>query len=186
LSLLLLLGIAVSLALDASAVAIATSIRLRRASAVQTLRMALAFGGFQFLMPILGWLAGQSVAGIIQNVDHWVAFSLLAVVGGHMLWEAFQPEQDKQETKDPTTGWTLLALSVATSIDALAVGLSFSLLGYAIWLPSVVIGIVTAILTALALQFGCRLGQAFGRRLDAAGGLVLIAIGLKILLEHLH
>lgn len=180
-----LFGIAVGLSMDAAAVAVGTSIRLCRANALQTLRMSLAFGGFQCLMPILGWFAGRGVRGYIERFDHWAAFGLLAAVGGHMIWEAFGPEEERAGENDPTQGWTLLVLAVATSIDALAVGVSFSLLDFSIWLPSAFIGAVTATLTALGLQLGCSLGRTFGRRMDIAGGLILIAIGVKILLEHL-
>ncbi len=181
----LLLGIAVSLAMDASAVAIGTSIRLSRVGLAQTLRMSLAFGGFQFGMPVMGWWAGRSVAGLIRDFDHWVAFVLLLAVGGHMLYEGLTRKTGAADDRDPTRGWTLLLLAVATSIDALAVGISFALLGNPIWFPAAVIGVVAAALTAVSLQLGCRLGNAFGRRMDFLGGLVLIAIGVKILLEHL-
>lgn len=180
----ILLGIAVGLAMDASAVALAASIKLCRATWPQTLRLAAAFGLFQGLMPILGWMAGRSVARYIEAWDHWVAFALLALVGGHMFWESFQNEDNAPRAADPTRGWTLWGLAVATSIDALAVGLSFSLLDSSIWIASLVIGLVTALLTALSARLGCRLGLAFGRRMDAFGGLVLVAIGVKILLEH--
>jgi manganese efflux pump family protein len=180
-----LLGVAISLAMDASAVAIGTSIRLCKVSLAQTLRMSLAFGLFQFLMPVAGWYAGVSVAGYILRFDHWVAFGLLLTVGGHMLYEAFTRKPGAIEQDDPTRGVTLLVLAVATSIDALAVGLSFAFLEVRIWVPALVIGVVTALLTAISIQLGCRLGHAFGKRLDALGGLVLIAIGVKILIEHL-
>ncbi len=180
-----LLGVAISLAMDAAAVAIGTSIRLCQVSLAQTLRMSLAFGVSQFLMPIVGWYAGLSVDVYILKFDHWVAFGLLLAVGGHMLYEAFtrKPGADAQE--DPTRGVTLLVLSVATSLDALAVGISFALLEIPIWTPAAVIGVVTAVLTAISIQVGCKLGHAFGRRMDVLGGLVLIAIGVKILVDHL-
>ncbi len=180
-----LFGLAVSLAMDAGAVAIGSSIKLCQVNLGQMLRMSLSFGFFQFIMPVIGWYLGQSVAGKIQNVDHWVAFGLLSLVGGHMIWESIHADTEQKEINDPTRGWRLFVLSIATSIDALAVGLSLSLLRISIWLPSVVIGIVTAVLTALGLQLGCRLGNAFGRKMDLAGGLVLIALGVKILVEHL-
>jgi len=181
----ILLGIAVGLAMDASAVAIAASIKLRRATWSQALRLAGAFGFFQFMMPVLGWFAGRTVERYIEAFDHWAAFGLLAVVGGHMIWEAFEVKEDDAAANDPTFGWTLLALAVATSIDALAVGISFSLLNISVWFPSLIIGMVTAILTVLAARLGYRLGLVFGKRMDIFGGLVLIAIGVKILLEHL-
>jgi putative Mn2+ efflux pump MntP len=166
-------------------VAIGSSIKLCQVRTAQLLRMSLSFGFFQFLMPVVGWAAGHGVAGRIHSVDHWVAFGLLAVVGGHMIWEACQPQAvEGNSGSDPTRGWRLLVLSVATSLDALAVGLSLSLLHISIWLPALVIGAVTMVLTALGLQLGCRLGNVFGRRMDLAGGLLLIGIGVVILLEH--
>ncbi len=181
----MMFSLAVSLAMDASAVAIGSSIKLCQVNRGQLLRMSLSFGFFQFMMPVIGWYLGNSVAGRIQNVDHWVAFGLLTLVGGHMIWEAVHADAEHTDVNDPTRGWRLLVLSVATSIDALAVGISLSLLRVSIWLPSVVIGVVTAILTALGLQLGCRLGNTFGRKMDLVGGLVLIALGIKILVEHL-
>jgi manganese efflux pump family protein len=181
----MMLTLAVSLAMDASAVAIGSSIKLCRVGGAQTLRMSLAFGFFQFLMPVAGWALGSGVAAHLQHIDHWVAFALLAVVGGHMIWESRHAPAEGGGGVDPTRGWRLLVLSIATSIDALAVGLSLSLLHYSIWLPSAVIGVVTAALTALGLQLGCKLGNIFGRRLDLAGGLLLIGIGVVILVEHL-
>ncbi len=180
-----LLGVAVGLAMDAAAVAIGASIRLCRVSLAQTLRISLAFGGFQFLMPVIGWYIGLSVAGYILTWDHWVAFGLLTVVGGRMIYEALTHQAGTVTAEDPTRGATLVLLSVATSLDALAVGISFALIEVQIWTQAAVIGVVTALLTAVAFQLGCRLGHAFGKRMDLLGGLVLIAIGVKILIEHL-
>lgn len=180
----MLLGIALSLAMDSGAVAIASSIKLCQVNRGQLLRMSLAFGFFQFIMPVLGWYLGQGVVTRIQSVGYWVAFALLVLVGGHMLWEALQAGSKPVEAADPTRGWKLFFLSIATSIDALAVGVSFSMLGFSIWLPATVIGVITAGVTALGLQLGCRLGNALGRKMDLAGGLVLIAIGVLTLLGH--
>jgi putative Mn2+ efflux pump MntP len=185
-NILLLLGVAVGLAMDAAAVAIATSVRLCGVTRTQTWRMSLAFGFFQFGMPILGWWAGQSVAGYVLAYDHWVAFGLLLAVGGHMLVEALANDGEQRTDRDPTRGLTLLLLSIATSIDALAIGISFALLQVSIWFPALVIGLVTGLLTAVSMQVGCKLGRAYGKRMDVVGGLVLIAIGVKILLEHLR
>jgi putative Mn2+ efflux pump MntP len=181
----LLLGIAVSLAMDAAAVGVGTAIRLCQVSVAQTLRMSLAFGFFQFLMPVLGWWAGRELAVPVQRFDHWVVFGLLTVVGGHMLYEAFTRPPGESTGSDPTRGVRLFALAIATSLDALAVGIGFALLGIQVWMPAAVIGMVAAVLTALSLQLGCKLGNAFGRRMDFLGGVVLIAIGVKILVEHL-
>lgn len=179
-------GIALGLAMDAFAVAIATAVVLGRVSQRQTFRLAFHFGLFQFLMPVIGWLAGTTVEVYIRDYDHWVAFGLLAAVGGKAIWESLQKEEEEAgDSSDPTKGVSLIVLSIATSIDALAVGLSFSLLVESIWYPSVVIGLVAAGMTFLGLRLGARLGERFGKRMELAGGLVLLGIGIKILAEHL-
>lgn len=183
-----LLAIAIALAMDAFAVAVATGMCLRQAQAAQTLRMAGAFGLFQALMPIAGWLLGLSVREYIEAYDHWAAFVLLAFVGGKMLWEGFSSKDDEDACtpKDPTRGTQLLLLAIATSIDALAVGLSFAVLGQSIWLPALVIGVVCFAITALGVKVGCMAGHvsALSRYAEILGGGVLIGIGVKILAEH--
>jgi len=180
-----IIGIALGLALDAFAVAIGTSICLGKVSWRQTFRLGWHFGLFQALMPVLGWIAGLTVADLIRAWDHWVAFALLITIGGKAVYEALQKKEDACPTFDPTKGWSLVILSVATSIDALAVGLSFAALDVRIWAPAVVIGIVAAALTTVGMLAGARLGARFGRRMEAVGGLVLIGIGIKIVVEHL-
>ena len=181
-----LLAIAVALAMDAFAVALATGICLRQAKAAQTLRMAGAFGLFQALMPIAGWLLGLSVREHIEAYDHWIAFVLLGAIGGKMLWEARGGPEEKEEAapKDLFGLKVMFVLAVATSIDALAVGLSLAMLGNGIWYASVVIGVVTGCLSLVAIRLGHRLGRTFGTRMEVAGGILLIAIGLKVLVEH--
>jgi putative Mn2+ efflux pump MntP len=136
-------------------------------------------------MPIVGWLAGLTVAEYIAPVDHWIAFGLLAAIGGKMIYEALKNEDDEGGRSDPTKGWSLILLSVATSIDALAVGLSLAMLNVDIWYPAVVIGVVAAAFTIVGLQLGRRFGALLGRRMEVIGGLILIGIGVKILIEHL-
>jgi putative Mn2+ efflux pump MntP len=179
------LGLAVGLAMDALAVAVATGLLLGRPSPGHVLRLAFHFGLFQSLMPVVGWLAGRSVAVYIQDFDHWVAFGLLAFVAGKMLREAFHDGADVP-AGDPTRGWTLLLLSIATSIDALAVGLSMAFLDVSVWLPSVVIGLVAFAFTAAGVLVGARVGRTLGRWPEVVGGLVLLGIGVKILVEHLR
>ncbi len=183
-----LFAIAVALAMDAFAVALATGICLGRARTAQTLRMAAAFGLFQAAMPVLGWLLGLTVREHIEAYDHWTAFALLALVGGKMIWEALAGGEDDAacRPKDPTQGLQLLVLALATSIDALAVGLSFAVLGQNIWLPALVIGVVCFALTALGVRIGCLVGRAaaISRYAELVGGVVLVGIGLKILAEH--
>lgn len=179
-----LFGIAVALAMDAFAVALGTSLSLPRLTGRHLFRFGFHFGLFQALMPIIGWLAGLSIRHYIEAFDHWLAFVLLALVGGKMLWEAFHPDIEDVSAKDPTRGWSLVMLSVATSIDALAVGLTLSMLGLSIWTPALVIGLTAGILTLTGMILGRRLGQHWGSRVEILGGLILIGIGLKILLEH--
>ncbi len=183
--LLTLIGIAVGLAMDAFAVSIAVGLTLRQVSLRQTFRLAYHFGLFQALMPIVGWLAGRSIERWIAPVDHWVAFGLLAAIGGKMMYEALTGDAEERAAKDPTRGASLVVLSVATSIDALAVGLSLAVLGVDIWYPALVIGLVALTFTAVGLHLGKRFGALLGRRMEIVGGVILIAIGLRVLVEHL-
>ena len=179
-----ILLIAVGLSMDAFAVAIAAGLALDTVTPRHVFRLGFHFGLFQFMMPIIGWLAGAQLTTHIAGYDHWLAFALLGFVGGKMLWEACGTKEADGNT-DPTRGVVLLTLSVATSIDALAVGLSMAFLGVAVWGPSVVIGIVTATLTAVGVWFGSRIGSRWSRWAEAAGGCVLILIGARLLLGHL-
>lgn len=180
-----LIGIAIGLAMDAFAVAIGAGLTLQRVDARQTFRLAWHFGLFQALMPIIGWLAGLTVADWISPVDHWIAFGLLTVIGGKMIWESLAHADGERERADPTRGWSLILLSIATSIDALAVGLSLALLDVSIWYPAVVIGLVAGGFTAVGLHLGKRFGALLGRRMEVVGGVILIGIGVRILVEHL-
>ena len=180
-----LIGIAIGLAMDAFAVSIAAGLTLKTVDARQTFRLAWHFGLFQALMPIIGWLAGLSIEHWIAPVDHWIAFGLLAAIGGKMIYEALKDADDEVRRGDPTKGWSLVLLSIATSIDALAVGLSLALLDVSIWWPALVIGLVAGAFTTLGIRLGSRFGAVLGRRMEIVGGIVLIAIGVKILVEHL-
>lgn len=179
-----LLLVALGLAMDAFAAAIAASIVLRTVSARQVFRLAFHLGLFQALMPVIGWTVGTCVGTVIAAWDHWLAFALLTLVGGKAIYEAFSRTDPRAPRDDPTRGFTLVALSIATSLDALAVGASLAFLGVDIWIPSVVIGLVACALTALGMLAGSRLGARFGQRVEIAGGLVLIGIGVKIVVEH--
>jgi putative Mn2+ efflux pump MntP len=179
-----LLGIAVALAMDAFAVAIAAGLQLRPLTRGHVFRLGFHFGLFQALMPILGWLAGSTVQRHIAAYDHWIALGLLGFIGGKMIWESVRYEEQERPAADPTRGWTLIVLSVATSIDALAVGLSLAMLRVSIWVPALVIGLVCAAFTVTGMLIGWRVGRAWSRRVGLVGGLVLIAIGVKIVLEH--
>lgn len=180
-----ILLIAISLAADCFAVALGGSISMKSISRRQVLRAAVTFGLFQGLMPVLGWLIGQSVVDLIADYDHWVAFGLLAIVGGHMLWEAFHQGEGHTKSTDITRGWALLVLALATSIDALAVGLTFPFLEVNVALATPVIGAVAFLATVIGFLLGRKLGELVGRWAAAIGGLLLIAIGLRILLTHL-
>ena len=179
-------AIAVALAMDAFAVSIVTGVNLKNVSFRQAFRLSWHFGFFQAMMPVIGWCAGLSVKVYIERYDHWIAFALLAFVGIHMIKEAFDHDTSEKRKKDHTKGITLVILSIATSIDALAVGFSLSLLGVSIWTPAIVIGIVAGIFTIIGLQIGEKIGSAkqLSRYAEIIGGGVLIAIGLNILHEH--
>lgn len=178
------IAVAFGLSMDAFAVAVAASVALRRVSGRQYFRLGFHFGLFQALMPIVGWLAGSTVSGYIEAWDHWVAFGLLSIIGAKMIGEAVAG-RDPDAVGDPTRGLLLVALSVATSVDALAVGISFAMLDVRVWLPSLVIGLVAAGMTLIGLRIGSRLGSRFGKRMEILGGLVLVAIGVRILVTHL-
>ncbi|MDK9706508.1 MAG: manganese efflux pump MntP family protein [Desulforhopalus sp.] len=188
-NLLTILGIAVALAMDAFAVAISTGVSLKQVSLRQTFRLSWHFGLFQALMPIIGWGLGSSVHGYMEAYAHWVAFVLLALVGSNMLKEAIETDEDEEEPKvrkDSTKGVTLVMLSVATSIDALAVGLSMSMLQVSIITPAILIGIVAGLFTITGLHLGKQVARLtwLSTWAEIAGGLVLWLIGLNILREN--
>ena len=176
--------LAASLAADAFAVAISMGLSAQKASLCDAVRVGLFFGGFQALMPLLGYLAGSTVSAVIERYDHWIAFGLLAFIGGRMLWES---ARGTEEGGQPSLGALrkLLVLSIATSIDALAVGVSLAVLREHIWVNAAWIGCVTFALSTLGVLAGRRLGRRMQRCATVAGGLVLIFIGAKILIEHL-
>ena len=176
--------IAIGLAMDAFAVSIANGISTRRLRMDSALKMAVSFGLFQAFMPALGWLAGLTLMEFISGLDHWVAFALLCVIGSKMISEAFTAKSDEKKHASLSIP-SLLMLSVATSIDALAVGLSFALLKAPIATPIIVIGTVTFLLSFLGPCFGNRLGRFFEKGVGILGGLILVIIGIKILVEHI-
>ena len=180
------LALALALSMDALAVAVATGASLGHVSRRQTFRLAWHFGLFQALMPVVGWASGMAVVRFIQAYDHWVAFGLLGFIGGRMVWAGLRPSPAGRDLRDPTRGLSLMMLSVATSIDALAVGFSLSMLKVSILCPALTIGLVTASVTAAGLRAGQALGRVrrLGAMADLLGGVVLIAIGVVILLRH--
>jgi manganese efflux pump family protein len=176
--------IAVGLSMDAFAVSIANGMTITNNRRKAALLTATAFGGFQMLMPAIGWAAGLTLQGVITGVDHWIAFGLLAFIGVKMIYDATKKEKEKTTPSDLKLH-ALLILAVATSIDALMVGFSFAFLQTSILEPVAVIGAVTFGLSFVGFYFGCGLGKRFGHRIEIVGGFVLIVIGLRILLEHL-
>ncbi|MEN8200147.1 MAG: manganese efflux pump MntP family protein [Thermodesulfobacteriota bacterium] len=178
-------GIAVALAMDAFAVALSAGVLLNPIKGRQLFRLGFHFGLFQGGMPVIGWLAGIGLKQFVTVYAPWIAFVLLSFVGGKMIYEAVSDHDEKVARRDPTRGATMVMLSIATSIDALAVGFSLSMIGVAIWTPAVVIGIVTAALTVAGMLLGRKIGTMWGGRVEVLGGVVLIGIGVKILLQAL-
>ncbi len=181
--------VALALAMDCFAVSMASGIIFKRVVPRQMTAMVLLFGLFQALNPLLGWLGAELCRELIESVDHWIAFAILGFLGVRMIIDSFKDEEEKRF--NPRRFKVILTLAVATSIDALAVGISFSCMGYSslpsLIYPLVAIGIVSSAMTALGLFLGVRFGKAFAGRLRAElwGGIILIAIGVKVLIEHL-
>ncbi len=175
--------IAVGLAMDAFAVSIATGITTTQQKRKTALVMASFFGIFQMLMPLIGWSVGLTFRDLIVGIDHWIAFGLLAFIGSKMIYDSTKKEGNVENNALKIS--SLLTLAIATSIDALMVGLSFAFLQTTIALPIIVIGIVTFSLSYVGVIFGCAIGSLFGNKIKIAGGLILIAIGVKVLLDHL-
>lgn len=179
-----LLLIALGLAMDAMTVSLGAGTKSGTIRLRSILRLAFHFGLFQGLMTFLGWLGGTTISVYIASFDHWVAFILLCFVGWRMLYEGLG-SRENATLGDPTRGSMMVVLSVATSIDALAVGISFAMLKVNILTSSLVIGVVTLILSLLGGLFGRQLGARFGKRMEVLGGFILIGIGVRVLLEHL-
>lgn len=178
-----IIGLAVALSMDAFAVAVANGAVIKELHPKHALRISLFFGAFQAGMPLVGWLVGRTFSSAIAAWDHWIAFGLLAFIGGRMIRES--RDLNKEECKNCQHLPTLILLSVATSIDALAVGLSFAFLGTPIVEPVVIIGSITFLLSLAGLFIGSRMGHFGEDKWELLGGIVLIGIGVKILLEHL-
>ena len=182
-----LIAIAFALAMDAFAVSIAAGIAVRRVTRRHIFRVGFHFGLFQFLMPLLGWLAGRTVADYILPWKHFVAGGLLALLGGKMLWDTLKPEADDDDASlkkgDPTRGWRLIASAVATSIDAFAVGLSMAFMSVAVFAPSLLIGVVAGGMSVAGILFGNKIGQRFGCSAERFGAAVLLALAGYMLLS---
>ena len=167
--------------MDALAVSVINGFVIKKLKIQQAFRIAFSFGFFQALMPVIGWAAGLSFRRYIQHIDHWVAFSLLCLVGGKMIYESINCSEEK---RDCLQFPVLILLSIATSIDALAVGLSFSFLNVDIIVPAAIIGVVTFMICFIGIYIGDRIGRFIGNKLELIGGLILIIIGIKIVIEH--
>ncbi len=178
--------IAIGLAMDAFAVALGVGSSRYGKGPGPVFRISFHFGLFQFFMPVIGWYIGYTIEPIIQAFDHWIAFALLMYVGGKMIRAGLKTGPEIQESSgDPTTGITLVILSVATSIDALAVGLSLAIIRIDIWYPSIIIGVITGILSLVGLRLGHVLGEKFGKRMEIVGGIILCIIGIRIVITHM-
>ena len=176
--------IAIALSADCFAVALGGSISVKQPSFSQVFRLSLFFGVFQALMAALGWFAGSTIVNLISGYVYWLAFAFLAFVGARMIWESLRSKDGNHKNADITRGFLLLTLSIATSIDALAVGLSFAFLKVNIVLASSTIGTVAFIVTAFGFAIGNKVGSLIGKRAETIGGLVLIGIGIRIVVEH--
>jgi putative Mn2+ efflux pump MntP len=180
-----LLLIAIGVSADAFAVALTKGLHMRRFNLRHALVIALVFGVFQAVMPLVGWLLGSQFAAYIRDFDHWIAFGLLLLVGAKMLWEAFSSHEDTAKDFDRIDPRELLVLALATSIDALAVGVTLAFVPVSITGAIGLIGATTFVLAFLGVVVGRRVGARFGKPAEIAGGIVLILIGTRILLEHL-
>jgi len=180
-----IVGIAISLAMDAFSVCIAAGVKIKDIRFRHYFRLAFHFGLFQFFMPLLGYVAGVLIENILHQYGPWIAMSLLSFIGIKMMWESFDLDGSEKNDKDPSRGASLVMLSIATSIDAAAVGLSFNALGLPILIPSIIIGIVCALFSAIGVYLGNTIGSFLGAWAERLGGVILIGIGMKILLEHL-
>ena len=178
-----LLGFA--LAMDAFSVSVTDGIILGKPRGRDAVKIASFFGIFQFIMPVLGYLAGSTFAGIIERYDHWVAFSLLVIIGAKMIYEAVCPEGEEPKVDNPLSMRTLFVLAVATSIDALAVGVTFATIETPVVLSSAIIGVTTFLISLSGVYLGGKCGNFAGRHAGIVGGVILILIGTKILIEHM-
>lgn len=176
--------IAFGLSFDTFAVSVSTGIKITRLKFNQALKIALTLGFFQALMPLIGWFLGVQIESYISNYDHWIAFGLLAILGIKMIYESFSKEENCS-TGNPLNPAVLIGMAIATSIDALVVGVSFAFMNMNIYLSVVIIGIITFLVSMVGMLFGKKVGGRLGKRMEIVGGLILIVIGLKTLFSHL-
>lgn len=177
--------IALALAIDAFAVAMTAGAHFKKTTNRQKFRLSFHFGLFQFFMPIIGWFAGSSIVEYISIFDHWIAMLILSVIGIKMIKDGLSNDSIETYKNDITKGLALVSLSIATSIDALAVGFSIGIVEQAIFYPSIIIGVVAAMMTLIGIQLGEKLSLKFGNKVAIIGGIILILIGIKIVIEHI-
>lgn len=176
--------IAISLSFDTFAVSISSGLVLKKINFYNATKIAVTLAVFQALMPLIGWLAGSGIKSYAESFDHWIAFGILGLLGGKMIYESFKTDPEERSF-NPLDIKVMIGMAIATSIDALVVGFSFALLNYKILFSVGIIGIVTYIVAMLGMLFGKNIGSRVGRRMEVLGGVMLILIGLKILFEHL-
>jgi len=177
--------IAIGLSFDTFAVSISSGLLKKDIMFLSALKIAFSLAFFQSVMPLLGWLAGTGIKDSIKSFDHWVAFSLLAIIGLKMIYESLRPEKHKNGT-DPLNYYYILGISIATSLDALFVGFSFAFLDFPIYASMLIIGGITFLISMSGILFGKKTGNKYGKKMEILGGLILIVIGAKILIEHLY
>lgn len=176
--------IAISLSLDSVSVSVASGLKIKQPKIQQALKIALFFGAFQAIMPIIGWFIGANIDSAIVKYDHWIAFALLSLIGVKMVYESFDHTEEKERT-NLLNNRTLIALSIATSIDALIIGVTLGLINVPLLFSAFIIGIVTFVFCFFGFLLGKKLGSFFESRVEIIGGIALIALGIKILVEHL-
>ena len=182
--LLTIILIAIGLSFDTFAVSVSSGLILRKIDFFNATKIAITLAVFQAAMPVIGWLAGSGIKVYAEDFDHWIAFGILALLGGKMIYESFKTDPENRSF-NPLDFKVMIGMAIATSIDALIVGFSFALLNFKILLSVGIIGAVTYTVAMLGMLFGKKIGARMGRRMEILGGVMLIIIGLKILIEHL-
>ena len=180
----IILLIALGLCFDTFAVSVSSGIARQEITFLDACKIAIILAIFQAGMPILGWLMGEQVKHLISDFDHWIVFGILFLLGLKMIYESFKKEENKKF--NPLNFWVMISMAIATSIDALAVGISFSIIDVPILITAFIIGSVTYLASMLGMLFGKKTGSFYGKKMEILGGLILIGIGLKILIQHLY
>lgn len=180
-----LILLSIGLSVDSFAVSVSTGVIISEITFRKATRIAFSLAIFQAVMPLIGWVIGTRIESFVKNFDHWLAFGLLAIIGGKMIVESLKTHQEDGKKQNPLELKVLLGMSLATSIDALVVGISFGFIKVDLWLATFIIGFTTFVFSMLGILFGKKIGGQFGKKMEIVGGIVLILIGAKILLDHL-